>query len=229
VARIRTIKPEFFQNEALAECSPHARLLAMAILQLCDSNGVFLNIQMQVHAHAFPWEASVNVPALLGELEEIGYLELYAVKGKNYGHIPGFAKHQRLSGKEAQTDGYYPLPDQADSADEVKGKKASLPGEASGCTGIGIGTGKGERSEAGASPRFQKPTLTELIEAFRAKGVPEPEREAAKFLDHYESNGWKIGGKSKMQSWPHAVGSWCSRNFNPSSAPQQQGIQLVSI
>ena len=139
MARIRTVKPEFFQDEELAACSPHARLLAIALLQLCDKNGVFRNIPMQVHAHAFPWEAMVKVPALLGELEGIGYLFFYTVKGREYGYIPGFLKHQSLAGKEAQAEGRYPLPDQEDNEGEAKGKEKgstqTLPGEAKGNAG----------------------------------------------------------------------------------------------
>ncbi|WP_024328864.1 MULTISPECIES: hypothetical protein [unclassified Thioalkalivibrio] len=143
MARIRTIKPEFWQDEDLAACSPHARLLAIALLQLCDKNGVFRAIPMQIHAHAFPWESEVNIPSLLEELEGCGYVILYRVDGKSYGHIPGFTKHQRIQGKEATADGQYPAPDQADTHEE----KPSIPGEyggdSRGDTGKGRGKGKG--------------------------------------------------------------------------------------
>jgi hypothetical protein len=118
MARIRTVKPEFFQQEELAQCSPHARLLAIAILQLCDANGVFRLVPMQVHAHAFPWEAEVNIRSLLGELESVGYLETYTVGGKEYGYVDGFRRHQRLSGKEAQAGGYYPLKNKQSQEDK---------------------------------------------------------------------------------------------------------------
>ena len=146
--RIRTIKPEFFQDEDLAQCSPRGRLLAIALLQLADVNGVFRNIPMQVHAHAFPWESEVNTPALLGELEGVGFVNLYSVGGKEYGYIPGFGKHQRVQGKEAQSEGRYPLPDQALKGTDYKGGiKGEYPSDSRGDTGKGKGKGTGNREE----------------------------------------------------------------------------------
>lgn len=67
-----------------------------------------------------------------------------------------------------------------------------------------------EPEQKGKSPpRFVKPTLEELEDEFTGK-VPNPRGEALKFLNHYESNGWKVG-KSPMKSWPHAVSNWVIR------------------
>jgi hypothetical protein len=65
---------------------------------------------MQVHAHAFPWEAVVKVPVLLGELREVNYVKFFETEGKTFGFIPGFQKHQRLTGKEATSEGLFPKP-----------------------------------------------------------------------------------------------------------------------
>lgn len=65
---------------------------------------------------------------------------------------------------------------------------------------------------------FIKPTLDELINYFEQKGLNgQSTIEAHKFLNHYESIGWKVG-KTKMVSWTSAVAGWISRmdNFNTS-------------
>jgi hypothetical protein len=36
--------------------------------------------------------------------------------------------------------------------------------------------------------------------------------DAERFIDFYTSNGWKIGGKSKMKDWEAAVRTWESRH-----------------
>lgn len=108
--RIRSIKPEFWQDEELAQCSPHARLFAIAILQLCDSEGRFKWINMQIHAHAFPYEPKINVEKLAGELQGIGYMTKYEINGKTYACVTNFNKHQRLTGKESQTKSAIPSP-----------------------------------------------------------------------------------------------------------------------
>jgi hypothetical protein len=59
------------------------------------------------------------------------------------------------------------------------------------------------------SARFKKPGLEDLKNLFREKGVS-PEgaaREAQRFLDHYEANGWRVG-RNPMKSVPHAVANW---------------------
>lgn len=159
MARIRTIKPEFFQDEDLAQCSAHARLLAIAVLQLCDANGVFRHIPMQVHAHAFPWEAEVNTPALLRELEGVGYLKFYVVDGREYGYIPGFAKHQRLQGKESASGGQYPRPKQAltngEKSGDTRGSEGEYPNDSPGNTGTGNREqGTGNTSAASAAKDY---------------------------------------------------------------------------
>jgi len=63
-----------------------------------------------------------------------------------------------------------------------------------------------------ARARFQPPTLEEVYFYFLEKTEKEnfARREAEKFWNYYESNGWKVG-RNKMKSWPHAAGGWLSR------------------
>lgn len=65
--------------------------------------------------------------------------------------------------------------------------------------------------------RFVKPSLEELTEYFRERGITK-DAEAAKFHDYYESNGWRVG-KNPMKDWRSAVRNWIrqSENFAKSS------------
>jgi hypothetical protein len=69
---------------------------------------------------------------------------------------------------------------------------------------------KTEKTLAPKSPRvrFQKPTAEELTAEAIKIGLPLPEVD--KFLNYYESNGWKVG-KNPMKSWPAAMKGWLSR------------------
>ena len=58
------------------------------------------------------------------------------------------------------------------------------------------------------SVRFQKPTVEELTAEAIKIGLPLTEVD--KFLNYYESNGWKVG-KNLMKSWPAAMKGWLSR------------------
>lgn len=128
MARIRTIKPEFFANEELGQCSPHARLLAIALLQMADSEGRLRYIPSQILAHAFPWEA-LDLSPLLHELFTIAYARKYCVSGREYLDIPTFCKHQRLTGKEASSKSKYPSWDQRDTEGKQRGKTQRFPGK----------------------------------------------------------------------------------------------------
>ena len=103
MARIRSIKPEFFHHEGLASCSPHARLLFIAMFQLADRGGRFRWIPMQVHAHAFPHETGLDMTALAGELEAVGCIKPYTVDGRRFVDVQNFTKHQRVPNSERKS------------------------------------------------------------------------------------------------------------------------------
>lgn len=53
--------------------------------------------------------------------------------------------------------------------------------------------------------KFTKPTIEELT--LHAAKIGLPESEVKRFLNYYESNGWRVG-KNPMKSWPHAMQTW---------------------
>jgi len=147
MARIRTIKPEFFSHEEMATRSPHARLLAIGLLTLADCKGRLRWVPMQVHSQVFPWEASVKIEVLLGELVDVGYCVHYENNGKRYVAILKFTEHQRLSGKEANYESRFPAPptecekpnENSDKNGERNGKHL---GASPGSNGNPLGTGE---------------------------------------------------------------------------------------
>ena len=67
-----------------------------------------------------------------------------------------------------------------------------------------------DNTDAPKSPRvrFQKPTVDELTAEAIKIGLPVTEVD--KFLNYYESIGWKIG-RNQMKSWPHTLKNWLAR------------------
>jgi hypothetical protein len=53
---------------------------------------------------------------------------------------------------------------------------------------------------------FFAPALNETIDFFKSEKYPEVE--ARKFFYHFESNGWKVGGKTTMKNWHAAAHNW---------------------
>jgi hypothetical protein len=66
---------------------------------------------------------------------------------------------------------------------------------------------------------MQPPVLEKVIAFFRMEGFSEIE--ARKFFNHFESNGWRVGGKSPMKNWHAAARNGCStsKNSTPISNP----------
>ena len=69
--------------------------------------------------------------------------------------------------------------------------------------------------------KFSKPTLEEAQIYFLEKNFPEVE--AQRFFNYFESNGWLVGGRTKMKDWKAAARNWMlnskkfSKNENKNS------------
>lgn len=63
----------------------------------------------------------------------------------------------------------------------------------------------------GTSQMTTPPDLEEIFAYCREIGLPV--EEGQKFFDHFESNGWKVGGKAPMKNWKAALRTWKSRHI----------------
>jgi hypothetical protein len=96
VARIRTIKPDFWTDDTITECSLSARLLFIGIWNFADDAGNLDRSAKQIKARVFPVD-NVDCEVLIQELLTHGLLIEYSVSDKKYLHIPGFADHQVIN------------------------------------------------------------------------------------------------------------------------------------
>jgi hypothetical protein len=140
MARIRSIKPEFWTNEQVMECSLAARLLFIGMWNFADDLGRLAMAPKSIKAKVFPND-DINSDSILGmirELSQNGLVLLYDVEGKNYLQITGW-QHQRI---DKPQPGRCPAP--------VNGYSKSIPGMVA-TDRIGV-EGKGEDiAEANAS------------------------------------------------------------------------------
>lgn len=101
MARIRTIKPEFWKHEELSSLPEAVHMLAAALLNYCDDEGYFNANPKLVKAECSPLrEPSVSTHDALTQLANIGYLRLgVGSDGKQYGQVVNFEAHQRINRK----------------------------------------------------------------------------------------------------------------------------------
>lgn len=97
MARIRTIKPEFFTSEDIVSLSPLARLLYIATWCEADKEGRLPWKPMTFKLRYFPAD-NCDIHALCKELVDAGLVVLY---GTNLASIPRFGTHQHINPRES--------------------------------------------------------------------------------------------------------------------------------
>lgn len=109
MARIRSVKPEFWTSEQIAECSPNARLLFIGVWSFADDAGVHKASPRRLKMEVFPSDdfGEIAVSVMVGELVKAGLVECYEVDGETYWKVTGWQKHQRID----QPTYRHPLPD----------------------------------------------------------------------------------------------------------------------
>ena len=109
MARIRSIKPEFWTSEQIAECSPNVRLLFIGMWNFCDDYGVHPASEMRLKMEVFPSDSfsKDDIRRMINELLANGLLTEYEVDGTLYWWVTGWDKHQKPDCKT----GLYPRPD----------------------------------------------------------------------------------------------------------------------
>lgn len=121
MARIRTVKPEFWTSEQVVECSPNARLLLIGMLNFCDDAGIHPANVRRLQMEVFPCGTfgKSEVSDMVGELINNELVEQYEVDGQQFWIVTGFSKHQKID----QPTYKYPLPD-GNIPEKVRRKKA---------------------------------------------------------------------------------------------------------
>lgn len=99
MARKRDVKPGFFLNEVLAECSPLARLLGIALLMQADREGRIEDRPKKLKAVCLPYD-DCDMDSLLTELSNAEYLTRYEAEGFQVIQICKFTEHQSVHPKE---------------------------------------------------------------------------------------------------------------------------------
>ena len=102
MARIRTVKPEFFKSDELAELPFEYRLLFQGLWCLADRRGRLEDRPKRIKAEIFPYD-DVDCEAGLQALADAGFIVRYGHGGTRYLQVTNFEKHQNCNVKEAES------------------------------------------------------------------------------------------------------------------------------
>lgn len=102
MARIRSLKPEFFMSDSTGAVSFGARLLFAGLWTLVDREGRWIWRPKMVKAHIFPHDRDevVSVEEWATELVRADMVRFYQDDEAVYVWLPAFLKHQRPHPKE---------------------------------------------------------------------------------------------------------------------------------
>ncbi len=230
MARIRTIKPEFWTSEQIVECSPNARLMFIGLMNFADDNGVHPAKPMRIKMQVFPGDAfsASEIEGFLDELQAAGLIQIYEVDGESFLMITGFTKHQKID----QPSYKFPLPNgkvpdnprrrrgQSSENDRQKDGECSSnsqrtddkgsPPEGKGMEGSGK-EGNGEEKDSGAGKQRKPKRATQLPDDFEPndnnrqvaadQGVSIHDQ-LPQFRDYHRAKG------STMKDWHAALNTW---------------------
>jgi hypothetical protein len=93
LARIRSLKPQFFKNEDLAVLSPWHRLAFGGLWCHADREGRLEDRPKRLKAEIFPYD-DLDLDAILWDLHDAGFIVRYVADGQNCIGIPTWKKHQ---------------------------------------------------------------------------------------------------------------------------------------
>lgn len=185
MARIRTIKPEFFTSEDIVELSPFARLLYIALWCECDKEGRMRWKPKTFKMRYFPGDEALDIHTLCDELITRGLVVLY---GDEFAHVPTFKTHQHINPRETPSQ----LPDPPQNT--TRGARVSTR-QARDSDAQGGREGKGKETEtrdasdgfaafwAAWPPSDRKQAKGECLKAWKKAGA---EPQAALVVAHVE-------------------------------------------
>lgn len=108
MARIRSIKPDFWTSEQIMECSTTARLMFIGMWNFADDHGRLPCSPKTIKAQIFPVDDidAAKVSGMIDELSTNGLVKIYTIEGKEYLEITGW-RHQKIDKRQAPK---YPAP-----------------------------------------------------------------------------------------------------------------------
>ena len=211
MARKRMIDPSIWDDEGFAGLSLVGRLLYIGMFSQADDYGKGRANTLFLKSKVFPYD-DMRVAEVDKALSEIGHktsVQFYQVNGQSYYKFKNWNNWQKV---DRPTDSIIPEPFDEDSTNARRGfdedstrvrrpirKEYNITPQHPMDAVPPMGETRSQKAH------FIKPTLEEVRGYCEERGNKvDPQR----FIDHYEANGWKIGGRSPMKDWRAAVRTW---------------------
>lgn len=232
MARIRSVKPEFWGDRKLARLvTRDARLLYIALWNQADEHSRVQGDPRYVKGHCLPYDDDLDeaaVDALVDDLATAGRVVRYDVDGDPYLFLPKLAKHQRLEANKVPSR----LPEPPDPSVEstrlvldadLSASRADLPapivvqqvagsmGQVAGCMEP-VANRADKPAPHGTRIPEPFPISDEMKAWVTAEGITPAQARAStvRFVDYWRGKPGKDGRKT---DWPATWRNWLRRDY----------------
>lgn len=239
MARARNIKPGFYKNEDLAECSVWARLIFPGLWMMADREGRLEDRPKRIKGELLPYD-SQDVEPLLKELTAHGFITRYQIDGSSYIQITKFTEHQAPHYSEKasvikppQFPETKPPISPNNSGKPPVIKRGSQPPDSLNPDSLNPESGKEHRSPSGS--RLTLETLPEDWRSYCKTERPElnPDRVFLDFRDYWIAKPGKDGRKADWQAtwrgWVRRQGQFDKPQAKPPESLYERNLRAVGI
>jgi hypothetical protein len=212
--RIRSVKPEWLEDEVLALASSDARVLSIALLLVADDHGRGRANKLMLAGQVFPGKPLETLARALEELRRARYVHLYEVEGQSYFAVRNWLKHQRV---DKPSGPRVPLPPKETSVEiEIPGDLANVPGDLASSIEI-LATDPDPDPDLRSGPRF--PEALAPLARQREKALAARVDCDAQFAAFRT---WHLSKGSVFADWSLAFDTWLARAPEYSRGNQQR-------
>ena len=212
MARIRTIKPEFFTSEDIVSLTPLARVFYIALWCESDREGR-MDWKPGTLKMRYLGGDDCDVNTLAEELVSVGLIVIYEVDGKRYAEIPTFKNHQIINNREADSNRPARVL-HASARVKAEGRKEGKEGKGKEWEGRVNDTPAAEAAPTTSKKGARLVDNWQLPKAWGEWAMAEypawtaeiVRLEAAKFADHWHAKAGKDGAKL---DWEATWRNWC--------------------
>jgi len=203
MARIRTIKPEFFTSSDIVCMTPLSRLFYASLWCEADRDGRLKWDVKTLKLRYFPAD-DCNISEMANELLENGLIVIYEVDGKSFAEIPSFTIHQVINNREAES--IIPPRQTGTSGKKTDASFTRESGES------GEGKGKEGKGKEDASKREtlipENFSISDAVKEWAVeKGFDHLDAHLANFIDSCKAKGYKY------RDWDAAFRGAISKNW----------------
>jgi hypothetical protein len=205
-ARIRSFKPELFQDEKVCDLTRDQRLLLFGLVSMADDEGRLREMPTAILGHTFPSDDDVTPAKLarwLGAIEKQGIVLRYKAGGKQYIAFRHWARHQKVNRPTPST--FPPPPDPVVVRENSVKQHGSITDESVNESLNDHGSFTPPRAGAGSDPIPSVPDPSLDKPASEREDTEEIRHPCQLLADLIEANGCKRPTPAQVKGWRRDV------------------------